>query len=92
MIKAFDFNLLSDEVNIESESEATKIYNGEDDYVNKEENSVLDVLIDLLPFELNFPGGYESRSGTGTHLDQRLQQGDQGINPLDKACLQHDLA
>ena len=90
MIEAFDINLLSEEVNVEPESEASKMHSGEDD-ANKEENSVLDALIDLLPFELNFPGGYEF-CGAGTHLDQRLQQGDQGINPLDKACLQHDLA
>ena len=80
------------EVNVEPASEATKIHNGEEeDDANKEENSILDAIIDLLPFELNFLGGYEF-CGAGTHLDQRLQQGNQGINPLEKACLQHDLA
>lgn len=30
--------------------------------------------------------------GPGTHLTKRLARGDQGINPLDEACKQHDIA
>ena len=88
MIESFDINLPTREAATESETVANENYNND---ASKEENSVLDALIDLLPFELNLPGGYEF-CGVGTHLDERLQLGDQGINPLDKACLQHDLA
>ena len=86
MIESFDINLPTGEA--ATETVATENYNND---VGKEENSILDALIDLLPFELNFSGGYEF-CGAGTHLDERLQLGNQGINPLDKACLQHDLA
>lgn len=55
---------------------------------SSDQNSILDGLIDLLPFEMHL-NGYEF-CGVGTHLDERLQQNNHGINPLDKACLQHD--
>lgn len=48
-------------------------------------------MIDHLPFELHLPGGYEY-CGPGTRLDVRLARGDRGINPLDAACKEHDLA
>ena len=49
-------------------------------------NSVLDSLIDLLPFEMHIPT-YEF-CGPGTQLkDQREPK-----NKLDEACLSHDLA
>ena len=88
MIESFDISLPSREAATEPKTEATGSYN---DVASKEENSVLDALIDLLPFKLNFPVGYEF-CGAETYLDERLQLGDQGINLLDKACLQHDLA
>lgn len=47
--------------------------------------------IDLLPIELHLPGGYQY-CGPGTKLDKRLRRGDPGINPLDKACKEHDIA
>lgn len=46
--------------------------------------------IDLLPFELHLPT-YQY-CGPGTRLDVRLARGDPGINLLDAACKEHDLA
>ncbi|XP_011699559.1 PREDICTED: uncharacterized protein LOC105456894, partial [Wasmannia auropunctata] len=46
--------------------------------------------IDALPFELHLPG-YQF-CGPGTHLEERLARGDRGINPLDAACREHDIA
>lgn len=48
-------------------------------------------LIDLLPFEVHIPGGYRY-CGPGTKLAERLKRGDPGINPLDNACKDHDIA
>ena len=56
----------------------------------EEEDSVLDKIIDLLPFEMHVPG-YKF-CGPGTKLAERIERGDVGINPLDEACRQHDLA
>lgn len=47
-------------------------------------------LINNLPFEIHIPG-YQY-CGPGTKLEQRLQRGDVGINPLDAACREHDIA
>lgn len=46
--------------------------------------------IDLLPLELNVPG-YQY-CGPGTDLNKRLRRGDPGINKLDRACKEHDIA
>lgn len=54
------------------------------------DKSVLDALIDLLPFEMNVPG-YKF-CGPGTKLSERIERGDEGVNPLDEACRQHDIA
>ena len=54
------------------------------------DKSVLNELIDLLPFEMHVPG-YRF-CGPGTKLKERLQRGDVGVNPLDEACRQHDIA
>ena len=51
---------------------------------------VINSLINKLPFELHVPG-YQY-CGPGTKLDKRLARGDSGINPLDAACKQHDIA
>lgn len=51
---------------------------------------LLNKIIDKLPFELHVPG-YQY-CGPGTHLQKRLTRGDPGINPLDTACKQHDIA
>lgn len=47
-------------------------------------------LINILPFELHLPG--YNYCGPGTRLKKRLLRGDQGINQLDNACMQHDIA
>jgi hypothetical protein len=52
--------------------------------------SILDKLINVTPLEIHLPG-YQFL-GPGTHLEERLQRGERGINPLDNACLQHDIA
>jgi len=52
---------------------------------------LLNKVIDKLPFELHLPGGYQF-CGPGTRLKERLAKGQQGINQLDAACLQHDIA
>lgn len=51
----------------------------------------LNSLINKLPIELHLPGGYQY-CGPGTHLHTRLRRGDPGINPLDRACKEHDIA
>lgn len=52
--------------------------------------SLIDRIIDKLPFELHVPS-YQY-CGPGTHLKKRLDRGDPGINPLDAACKVHDIA
>lgn len=52
--------------------------------------NVINKSIDLLPLELHLPG-YQY-CGPGTNLTKRLQRGDPGINKLDAACKQHDIA
>src|SRR5919201_1763918 len=51
---------------------------------------VLNRLISKAPGELHLPG-YQF-CGPGTRLQERLPRGDQGINELDRACLEHDVA
>lgn len=53
--------------------------------------SVLNKVIDALPIELHLPGGYRY-CGPGTRLQERLKRGDPGINGLDEACKEHDIA
>lgn len=52
--------------------------------------NILNKAIDILPIELHIPG-YQY-CGPGTNLSKRLQRGDPGINKLDAACKQHDIA
>lgn len=52
---------------------------------------LLNAVINKLPFELHIPGGYQY-CGPGTRLQERLRRGDPGINPLDQACKEHDIA
>ncbi len=54
------------------------------------EKSALDAIIDLMPFEMHVPG-YKF-CGPGTKLSERLARGEVGINPLDEACREHDIA
>jgi len=51
---------------------------------------LLNSVIDKIPFEIHIPS-YEF-CGPGTKLEERLKRGDQGINPLDKLCREHDIA
>ena len=51
---------------------------------------LLNRAINALPIELHIPG-YQF-CGPGTHLIKRLARGDRGINPLDAACREHDIA
>lgn len=53
--------------------------------------SILNKAIDALPIELHLPGGYRY-CGPGTRLQERLKRGDPGINGLDEACKEHDIA
>jgi flagellar biosynthesis GTPase FlhF len=46
--------------------------------------------INKLPVELHIPG--YNYCGPGTKLQQRLIRGDNGINGLDEACKEHDIA
>lgn len=52
--------------------------------------TLIDRIIDKLPFELHVPS-YQY-CGPGTNLKKRLARGDPGINPLDVACKAHDIA
>ncbi|KAG4068965.1 hypothetical protein HA402_005113 [Bradysia odoriphaga] len=47
-------------------------------------------IINKLPIELHLPG-YQY-CGPGTKLDKRLARGDPGVNQLDQACKEHDIA
>ena len=51
---------------------------------------ILNRIINKLPVELHIPG-YQY-CGPGIKLQERLARGDPGINPLDKACKEHDIA
>lgn len=51
---------------------------------------LLNSVINKLPVELHIPG-YQY-CGPGTRLKKRLARGDLGINPLDAACREHDIA
>ena len=51
---------------------------------------LLNRAINALPIELHIPG-YQY-CGPGTRLRKRLERGDRGINPLDAACREHDIA
>ena len=54
------------------------------------ESSLVDNLINLLPFEKHAPGYHFCRPGTG--LNVRLEKGEKGVNPLDAYCREHDIA
>lgn len=56
----------------------------------KRGRGLLNRAINALPIELHIPG-YQF-CGPGTHLEKRLARGDRGINPLDAACREHDIA
>lgn len=49
-----------------------------------------DRIIDKIPVELHLPS-YQY-CGPGTKLEERLARGDKGVNKLDAACREHDIA
>jgi hypothetical protein len=53
-------------------------------------SGLINSVINKLPFELHLPG-YQY-CGPGTNLKKRLARGDKGINQLDSACREHDIA
>lgn len=53
-------------------------------------SGLINTVINKLPFELHLPG-YQY-CGPGTKLKKRLARGDPGINKLDEACKEHDIA
>lgn len=58
--------------------------------VRKRGKGLVNSIINKLPVELHVPG-YQY-CGPGTKLQKRLARGDLGVNPLDAACKQHDIA
>lgn len=52
--------------------------------------SLVNRAVDVLPLELHLPG-YRF-CGPGTKLEERLARGERGINVLDEACREHDIA
>lgn len=56
----------------------------------KSGNGLLNTVINKLPIELHLPG-YQY-CGPGTKLKERLARGDPGVNELDRACKEHDIA
>ncbi|EGI67313.1 hypothetical protein G5I_04096 [Acromyrmex echinatior] len=58
--------------------------------ISPSDGSLLNRAINALPFELHIPG-YQF-GGPGTWLTKRLARGNVGINPLDAACREHDIA
>ena len=58
--------------------------------IRKRGRGLVNKIINKLPFELHIPG-YQY-CGPGTKLAKRLARGDLGINPLDAACKEHDIA
>lgn len=52
--------------------------------------SLVNWFINHLPCEIHLPG--YNYCGPGTRLRERLIRGDKGINQLDSACMEHDIA
>lgn len=51
---------------------------------------IINTLINKIPFEAHLPG--YNYCGPGTKLKKRLARGDKGVNELDEACREHDIA
>ena len=54
------------------------------------ESSLVDNLINLLPFEIHAPGYHFC--GPGTRLNERLEKGERSVKPHDDYCREHDIA
>lgn len=55
-----------------------------------EGDGMINTAINKLPFEMHIPT--YNFCGPGTKLKKRLSRGDRGINGLDEACREHDIA
>ena len=64
--------------------------NIEEDLITHPESSLVDNLINLLPFEIHGPGYHFC--GPGTRLNERLEKGEKDVNPLDDYYREHDIA
>lgn len=53
-------------------------------------DGLINKVINNLPVELHIPG--YNYCGPGTKLRKRIARGDKGINSLDEACKDHDIA
>ena len=53
-------------------------------------SGIVNHILNKLPIELHIPG-YQF-CGPGTNLQKRLARGDSGVNLLDSACKEHDIA
>lgn len=53
-------------------------------------SGIVNNILNKLPIELHIPG-YQF-CGPGTNLQKRLARGDSGVNLLDSACKEHDIA
>lgn len=51
---------------------------------------LINTLINKLPFEAHIPS--YNYCGPGTKLKKRIERGDRGVNQLDEACREHDIA
>ena len=58
--------------------------------VKRKGGGLLNKVINNLPFEAHLPG--YNWCGPGTRVATRVARGDQGVNSLDRACRDHDLA
>lgn len=58
--------------------------------VKRRGHGLVNTLINKLPFEAHLPS--YNFCGPGTKLQERLKRGDRGINQLDEACRDHDIA
>ena len=59
-------------------------------YRRRRRDGLINKLINRLPVELHLPG-YQY-CGPGTKLAKHLARGDKGVNLLDTACKEHDIA
>ncbi len=59
-------------------------------YEKKSGRGLINKVINKLPFEIHAPG-YQF-CGPGTRLEKRISKGQLGIDPLDAACREHDIA
>ena len=59
-------------------------------FVTRSVPTLINRAMDVLPVELHLPG-YRF-CGQGARVEERLARGERGINELDEACREHDIA